>query len=186
MTQGLGHRFVYLFILFSVKPACFESRIFYGLWHMVHLCHLVTFPPPDEHLYLMSHSCLTLWEPSDMLRSSLGMVKSSLLQKTWTCSAILELRTMTLGLGVLTESPPSAVSATDSWWTTESPWHVTQAAGRCVPQSEGIAETFLVLSPAQILQPPNSSNKWVKALSLNVADLVFRIQRCLPSMARLS
>ena len=83
-------------------------------------------------------------------------------------------------------SSSSAVSATDSWWTTESPWHVTQAAGQCVPQSEAIAETFLVLSPAQILQPSNSSNKWVRALSLNVADVVFRIQRCLPRTAPLS
>ena len=100
---------LFIYFLFSVKPACFESKIFYGLWHMVHLSHLVTFPPPDEHLNLTSHSCLTMWEPSDMLRSSLGMVKSSLLQKTWTRSAILELCTMTLGLRVLTESPPSAV-----------------------------------------------------------------------------
>ena len=69
------------------------------LWHF----HLLT------SISLTSHSCLTVWEPSDMLRSSLGMVKSSLLQKTWTRSAILELCTMTLGLGVLTESPPSAV-----------------------------------------------------------------------------
>lgn len=42
---------------------------------MVHLSHLVTwwvwhFPRHDKRLYLMSHSCLTLSEPSDVPRRS--------------------------------------------------------------------------------------------------------------------